>query len=220
MEPTPIRILIADDHPVVRRGLKVLLGTEPGFEVVGEASTGAEAVESAARLSPDVILMDLVMPDVGGAEATRRILASDAEARVLVLTSFGSDNRLFPALHAGALGFLLKDATGEELVGAIRRVARGQSSLSPEIARRLVREVTQEPTGEDPKEPLTPRETDVLRSLAQGRSNDEIADHLRISPATVRTHVSNILGKLGLSRRTQAVLYALRHGIVSLDEEE
>jgi NarL family two-component system response regulator LiaR len=218
VDPSPIRILIADDHPVVRRGLKVLLGTEPGFEVVGEVSTGGEAVEAAAQLDPDVILMDLVMPGVDGAEATRRILAGDSEARVLVLTSFGSDNRLFPALQAGALGFMLKDATGDELVSAIRRVAQGQSSLSPEIARRLVREVAQEPSGNGPGEPLTPRETDVLRSLAHGLSNDEIADDLGISPATVRTHVSSILGKLGLTRRTQAVLYALRHGIVTLDE--
>jgi NarL family two-component system response regulator LiaR len=220
VESTPIRILIADDHPVVRRGLKVLLGTEPGLEVVGEAATGVEAVDLASQLAPDLILMDLVMPGVDGAEATRRILAADSEARVLVLTSYGSDNRLFPALQAGALGFLLKDATGEELLGAVRRVAGGQSSLSPEIARRLVREVAQEPAGDRPESCLTPRETDVLRSLAHGRSNDEIAEDLRISSATVRTHVSSILAKLGLSRRTQAVLYALRHGLVNLSDED
>jgi len=210
----PIRVLIVDDHPVVRHGLKVLLGTDPGLEVIGEASGGKEAVEMTMLLLPDVILMDLVMPDMDGAEATRRILAGHPKARILVLTSFGSDRALFPALDAGALGFLLKDSTAEQLIRAIRQVARGQSSLSPAIARRLVRELG----GDPPREALTQRETDVLRVIARGLSNEEIAGELCISPATVRTHVSNILSKLNLARRPQAVLYALKHGIVDLND--
>ena len=216
METNPIRILITDDHPVVRHGLVVLLGTDPGLNVVGEAGSGEEAVEMAGKLRPDVVLMDLVMPGIDGAEATRRILADHPDIGILVLTSYGSDRRLFPALDAGALGFLLKDSSAEQLVRAIRQVARGQSSLSPAIARRLVREVG----GEPPREPLTQRETEVLRTMAKGFSNDGIAGELCISPAPVRTHVSNILAKLNVARRTQAVLYALKHGIAELEGDE
>ena len=170
----------------------------------------------ADRLRPDVVLMDLVMPGIDGAEATRQILAAHPEIGILVVTSYGSDRRLFPALDAGALGFLLKDSSAEQLVRAIRQVARGQSSLSPAIARRLVREVG----GEPPREPLTRREIEVLRAMAKGFSNDGIARELCISPATVRTHVSNILAKLNVARRTQAVLYALKHGIAELEGDE
>jgi NarL family two-component system response regulator LiaR len=216
VDSKPIRILIADDHPVVRHGLGVLLGTDPGLEVVGEAASGEEAVEKVPDLKPDVVLMDLVMPGIGGAEATRRIVAENPGVGILVLTSYGSDRKLFPALDAGALGFLLKDSSAEQLVRAIGQVARGQSSLSPAIARRLVREVG----GEPPREPLTQREIEVLRAMAKGFSNDGIARELCISPATVRTHVSNILAKLNVSRRTQAVLYALKHGIADLDDDE
>jgi len=215
VETNPIRILIVDDHPVVRHGLNVLLGTDPGLEVVGDASGGDEAIELARRLEPDVVLMDLVMPGTDGAEATRQILAERPDTGILVLTSYGSDRKLFPALDAGALGFLLKDSTAEQLVRAIRQVARGQSSLSPAIARRLVREVG----SDQPTESLTDRETDVLRAIARGFSNEEIGKELCISPATVRTHVSNILAKLNLARRTQAALYALKHGIAELEEE-
>jgi NarL family two-component system response regulator LiaR len=215
-----IRILIVDDHPVVRHGLKVLLGTDGGLDVVGEASSGTAAVEMFEDLEPDVVLMDLVMPGMDGVETTRRILAADPEARVLVLTSFGSDRKLFPALDAGALGFLLKDSSAEQLIQAIRQVSRGQSSLSPAIARRLVREVTHDVASDAPREPLTEREIEVLRSIAHGLSNEEIATELNISPATVRTHVSNILGKLNLARRTQAMLYALRHGIAVLERDD
>ena len=218
METKPIKILIADDHPVVRQGLKFLLDTEPGFEVVGEASNGEQAVELTRDLGPDVILMDLVMPEVDGVEATRRILQRCSEAtRVLVLTNYSSDEKLFPALDAGALGFLLKDSTADELVQAIRQVSRGLSSLSPGIARRLVGEVSHE--SGVPGEPLTRREREILRVMAHGHSNDDIAKELCISPATVRTHITHILAKLNVTRRTQAILYALRHGIASLDDE-
>ena len=218
MLPKPIRVLIADDHPVVRQGLKFLLGTEPGFEVVGEASNGEHAVELAQNLGPDVILMDLVMPEVGGVEATRRILERCSEnTRVLVLTNYSSDEKLFPALDAGALGFLLKDSTADELVQAIRQVARGLSALSPGIARRLVGEFSHEPG--EPQEPLTHREREILRVMARGHSNDEIAEELCVSPATVRTHITHILAKLNVTRRTQAILYALKHGIASLDDK-
>jgi len=216
----PIKILIVDDHPVVRHGLKVLLETDSGLEVVGEASNGIDAVAAFERLSPDVVLMDLVMPGMDGAEATRQILERHADAHILVLTSFGSDRQLFPALDAGALGFLLKDSTAGQLVRAIRQVARGQSSLSPAIARRLVREVAGETGNSASKDSLTAREIDVLRVIARGHSNEEIAEVLCISPATVRTHVSRILAKLNLNRRTQAVLYALKHGIADLPGDE
>jgi len=219
MQSTPIRILIVDDHLVVRHGLKVLLGTDPGLEVVGEAANGRKAIERVEQLRPDVVLMDLVMPEMDGVEATRRILARVPGTRILVLTSYGADRKLFPALDAGVLGFLLKDSTAEQLVRAIRQVSRGLSSLSPSIARRLVREVSNSGTGDMPSEPLTERETEVLRAVAHGLSNDEIGDRLCISPATVRTHITNIFAKLKLTRRTQAVLFALRHGIAELEDE-
>lgn len=220
MASDPIRVVIADDHPVVRRGLKVLLDTQPDLTVVGEASNGREAVTVAEQVEHDVILMDLVMPEMDGVEATRRILEEHPPTRVLVLTNYGNDQRLFPALDAGALGFLLKDSTGAELVQAIRQVAQGLSALSPPIARRLVTEVSHEKAGGDPDEPLTPRETEVLRSMAHGHSNEALADKLCISPATVRTHISHILAKLNLASRTQAVLYALKHRIASLDDDD
>jgi NarL family two-component system response regulator LiaR len=213
-----IRILIVDDHPVVRHGLNVLLGTNPELEVVAEASNGNEAVAAVARHAPDVVLMDLMMPEMDGVEAIRRILDNHPETRILVLTSYGADRKLFPALDAGATGFLLKDSTPEQLVRAIHQVARGQSSLSPAIARRLVREVSGEAGSDTPAELLTDRETQVLRWIAHGLSNEEIADKLCISCATVRSHVSNLFAKLNLTRRTQAMLYAFRYGIVDLDE--
>ena len=187
--------------------------------MVGEAANGQEAIRLAADLGHDVILMDLVMPDVDGVEATRRILERYPKTRVLVLTSYGSDEKLFPALDAGALGFLLKDATGDELVDAIRQVARGLSSLSPPIARRLVNSVSHH-TFEKQPDHLTERETEILRVLAHGHSNEEIGELLHISPATVRTHLTQIFAKLGLTRRTQAMLYALKHGIAELEDDE
>lgn len=218
MTTAAIRVLLVDDHHVVRKGLCALLTTEADIEVVGEAATGAEAVHEADRLRPDVVVMDLVMPGMDGVEATTEILARHPSAKVLVLTSFGTDARLFPAVKAGALGYLLKDTSPEDLVKAIRQAAQGQSSLNPAIARRLLRELAGAPETATPVEPLTARETEVLRHLAHGCSNDDIASLLDVSEPTVRTHVSNVLAKLNLRNRTQAALYALRSGIASLDD--
>jgi NarL family two-component system response regulator LiaR len=216
----PIRVLVADDHAIVRKGICALLATESGIEVIGEAQNGREAVAEAQRLRPDVILMDLVMPGMDGLEATHSIRTNQPEVRILVLTSFASDDKVFPAIRAGALGYLLKDSGPDELVQAIQQVYRGESSLHPTIARRLLRELA------EPAEPgpevvsLTGRETEVLHMVARGWSNRQIAERLAISEATVRTHVSNILAKLNLSSRTQAALYALREGLVPLDDAE
>ena len=218
MNEGTIRVLIVDDHSVVRRGLSALLATEPGIEVAGEAADGREAVERAVELRPDVVVMDLVLPEFDGVEAIRRIRSHLPEIRVLVLTSFGSDEMLFPALKAGALGYLLKDASPEELVRAIRATAKGLSSLNQTVARRLLAELSGDGVGRPGREILTRRETEVLCSLARGLSNDGIAGALHISEATVRTHVSNILFKLGLDNRTQAALYALREGLTTLDD--
>ena len=214
----PIRVLIADDHAIVRKGIRALLATEADIEVVGEAADGKEAVEKAERLHPDVILMDLVMPGMDGIEATRHITIRQPETRILVLTSFAEDEKVFPALKAGALGYLLKDAGPEELVRAIRQVYCGESSLHPAIARKVLQELSRPPEQPPTPEPLTERELEVLRLIAKGKSNREIAEELVISEATVRTHVSNILGKLQLASRTQAALYALREGIAELSE--
>ena len=213
-----IRVLVADDHAIVRKGIRALLATEADIEVVGEAADGKEAVEKAERLRPDVVLMDLVMPEMDGIEATRRITTRQPETRILVLTSFAEDEKVFPALKAGALGYLLKDAGPEELVRAIRQVYCGESSLHPAIARKVLQELSRPPERPPTPEPLTERELEVLRLIARGKSNREIAAELVISEATVRTHVSNILGKLQLTSRTQAALYALREGIAELSE--
>lgn len=214
----PIRVLIADDHTIVRKGISALLATEPDIQVVGEARDGVEALALAQSLNPDVVLMDLVMPRLDGIEATRQIALKQPGARILVLTSFAADDKVFPAIKAGALGYLLKDSDPEMLVEAIRRVYNGESSLEPSIARKVLIELAQPPrTGLTP-EPLTARELDVLRFVAQGKNNKEIAGALFITDTTVRTHVSNILGKLHLASRTQAALYALREGITSLED--
>ena len=218
MSKDSIRILIVDDHSVVRRGLNALLATEPGIEVAGEAADGREAVNRAVELRPDVVIMDLVLPEIDGVEAIRQIRSRLPESRILVLTSFGSDEMLFPALKAGALGYLLKDASPDELVQAIRATAKGLSSLNRTVARRLLAELSREGRTRPGRETLTRRETEVLCSLARGLSNDGIAGELHISEATVRTHVSNILFKLGLDNRTQAALYALKEGLATLDD--
>ncbi|HTZ50600.1 MAG TPA: response regulator transcription factor [Spirochaetia bacterium] len=215
-----IRILIADDHAIVRKGLKALLATEKDMTVAGEAENGAEAVDKAAELEPDVILMDIVMPEMDGIEATRRITARRPEARVLVLTSFAADDKVFPAVKAGALGYLLKDSSPEQLLEAIRQVHRGEPSLEPSIARKVLQELSNPggAAGKPTTDPLTERELDVLRLIAQGLSNKEIASKIFVAEWTVRSHVSNILGKLHLASRTQAALYALRSGLASLDD--
>jgi two-component system, NarL family, response regulator LiaR len=216
---TPIRVVIADDHAIVRSGIRALLATESGIEVVGEAADGHEALAAAEQLQPHVILMDLVMPELDGIAAIRQITASQSEVRILVLTSFAGDQQVFPAIKAGALGYLLKDTGPEDLVRAIRQVHRGESSLHPQIARKVLREITR-PTQRPPTpEPLTEREVAVVRLVARGLSNGQIAEQLQISEPTVRTHMSNILSKLHLATRIQAALYALRQGLASLDED-
>ncbi len=214
-----IGVLIVDDHPVVRRGLRTLLASEPGVEPVGEAVDGVEAVLKARALQPDVILLDMVMPRKNGLEAIKEIKQENPEARILVLTSFAEDEKVFPAMKAGALGYLLKDSSPEELLEAIRNVYQGQSSLHPTIARKLINELNR-PSDLPPTEtPLTEREVEVLKLVAQGLSNQEIADGLVLSEWTVRTHVRNILDKLHLANRTQAALYALKEGLAHLDDE-
>jgi NarL family two-component system response regulator LiaR len=216
-EPT-IRVLIVDDHTIVRKGTRALLAEVDDIEVVGEAGDGQEAVDLADLVQPDVILMDLVMPRVDGIEATRQITARQPEARILALTSFAADDKVFPAIKAGALGYLLKDSDPEDLLRAIRQVHRGEPSLHPSIARKVMQELNRTSKGPPTPDPLTPREVEVLGSVAKGLSNQEIADGLFVSEATVRTHMSNILSKLHLANRVQAALYALREGIASLEE--
>jgi two-component system, NarL family, response regulator LiaR len=212
-----IRILIADDHAIVREGLRSLLATEPGMALVGEGRDGTEAVELARSLRPDVILLDMAMPRLDGLGAIAEIKLENPEARILILTSFAEDEKVFPAIKAGALGYLLKDSSPQELLQAIRSVHRGESSLHPTIARKLIRELTQPATLPPTADPLTEREVEVLRLVAQGLTNDEIAQSLYLSERTVRTHVSHILDKLHLANRTQAALYALREGLANLD---
>jgi NarL family two-component system response regulator LiaR len=216
----PIRVLITDDHAIVRKGIRALLATEPDIEVAGEAGDGQDAIAKAHGLRPDVILMDLVMPGTDGLEAIRHIANHQPEIRILVLTSFDGDDKVFPAIEAGALGYLLKDSGPEELVKAIHQVCRGESSLHPSIARKLLRELASSQDRRSARDLLTKRELDVLRLVAQGHSNREIADRLIISEATVRTHVSKILAKVGLSNRTQAALYALKQGLTSLHDAD
>jgi NarL family two-component system response regulator LiaR len=213
-----IRVLIVDDHVFVRKGIQALLATEEDIEVVGEAQDGQEALERIENLHPDVILLDLLMPKLDGIEVTRRVVAEEPKARILVLTSFVADDKVFPAIKAGALGYLLKDSEPEDLIRAIRQVYAGESSLSPLIARKVLQEISQPPDRDLTEEPLTEREVEVLLHIAKGKSNREIADELVLSEATVRTHVSNILGKLRLASRTQAALYALRKGLAPLNE--
>jgi NarL family two-component system response regulator LiaR len=210
-----IRVLIADDYPLVRDSLRALIETEPGMEVVGEAADGIEAALNARSLQPDVILLDLVMPRQDGIAAIAEIKRENAEARILVLTSFAEDEKVFPAIKAGALGYLLKDSSPQQLLEAIRDVYQGQSSLHPTIARRLINELQRPPDLPPTKEPLSGREMEILRLVARGLTNQEIAEELVISERTVRTHVSHILEKLHLANRTQAALYAHREGLAN-----
>jgi NarL family two-component system response regulator LiaR len=213
----PLRILITDDHAIVREGLRTLIGTEPGMQVVGEAVDGVEAVQKACDLKPDVILLDIVMPRMNGLEAIHEIKRKCPDTHILVLTSFSDDEMVFPAIKAGAIGYLLKNTTPEILLQAIRDVHQGKPSMSSDIATKLMLEL-QRPSALPPtEEPLTEREMDVLRLVAQGLTNQEIAESLVIGVGTVRTHVSNILAKLHLANRTQAALYALRGGLTPPD---
>jgi len=207
----PIRILLADDHPVVRDGLAAMLSTQPDFAVVGEAGTGAEAVELAARLRPDVVLMDLEMPDLDGIEAIRRLRATDLPViQVVVLTAFDTDERILGALQAGAQGYLLKGAPRVEIFAAIRTVSAGGALIPPVVASKLLRQVR---AAEHP-DALTAREKEVLGLVAAGLANQEIAARLSISERTVKFHVSSVLGKLGAKNRTQAVRLARERGLI------
>jgi DNA-binding NarL/FixJ family response regulator len=211
-----IRILIADDHSVVRQGLHMFLSLDPELEIVGEATNGLEAVNQARKLRPDVVLMDLIMPQMDGITATEIIRHELPDVEVIALTSVLEDAAVVGAVKAGAIGYLLKDTQANELCRAIKAAANGQVQLSPQAAARLMHEVR---TPENPQA-LTDRETDVLSLLANGKANKEIALHLHISETTVKTHVSNILTKLGVPSRTQAALYAVRIGLASLPPME
>lgn len=213
-----IRVLTADDHAVVREGLRALIDTEPGMVLVGEAADGAEAVRKARGLDPDVVLLDLVMPKKSGIDAIGDIKQAAPSARILVLTSFAEDDKVFPAIKAGAHGYLLKDTSPDELLRAIRDVHRGEPSMHPTIARKLMLELQRSSDLPPTQEPLTEREAEVLSLVAQGLTNQDIADRLFVSERTVRTHVSNVLSKLHLANRTQAALYALRKGLATLGE--
>jgi two-component system, NarL family, response regulator LiaR len=218
MDQKTIRVLVVDDHAIIRKGIQALLAEAADIDVVGEASDGEEAVAQADALSPDVILMDLVMPGMDGIEATRRIMAGEAGPRILVLTSFAGDDKVFPAIKAGALGYLLKDSEPADLLEAIQQVHRGEPSLTPSIAQKVLKELRRPSARPPTPDPLTDREMEVLGLVARGLSNPEISQRLVITEATVRTHVSNILSKLHLANRVQATLYALQEGLTSLDD--
>jgi NarL family two-component system response regulator LiaR len=212
-----LRILVADDHEVVREGLAAIIAVQPDMELAGQACDGVEAVELARALGPTVILLDLVMPRQDGLAAIQAIKRADPQARILVLTSFADDERVFPAIKAGALGYLLKDAPRDRLLGAIRDVAEGRASLHPEFALKVMRELKEpaEPPAE--RVTLTDREVETLRLIARGMTNEEIAAALFIHERTVAKYVSSILDKLHLANRTQAALYALREGLADLE---
>ncbi|AIA06358.1 response regulator transcription factor [Streptomyces noursei] len=217
---TTARVVVADDQTVVREGIVMLLGLLPGIEVVGSAADGDEAVRMVAELGPDVVLMDLRMPRCDGVEATRRIRTDHPGTQVVVLTTYADDDSLFPALQAGARGYLTKDADGDEIVRAIDDVLSGEAGLSPKIQRRLLERIA-EPAPSRPSPPdeppdgLTAREVDVLRLVAGGQTNPEIARTLHVSTATVKTHINNLFAKAGLRDRAQAIHYAYRHGLAN-----
>lgn len=207
------RVLLVDDHATMRMGFRTILEAS-GIQVAGEAATGRQAVAAAQEIAPDVVLMDVQMPDMDGIEATRRILSQDRRPRILIVTTFDRDDYLFAALDAGASGFLLKNAGPEELVAAVRVVASGDALLAPEVTRRVIERHTRPATAASAPDPgLTDREREVLRLLAEALSNAEIAERLFIGEATVKTHVSNVLQKLGARDRVAAVVYAHRHGL-------
>jgi len=215
MSADPIEVLVVDDQAMIRAGFRMLLADEPDIQVVGEAANGNDAVSQAARLGPDVILMDIRMPQLDGLQATRRILARDAVARVLILTTFSNDDYVYQALRAGASGFVLKDDPPEQLVAAVRTVAEGHALLSPAVTRQVIRRFTGSDRRERPPEldQLTSRELEVFRLVTDGLSNAEIGHQLFISDATVKTHVTRLLQKLGLRDRAQAIVLAYRAGV-------
>lgn len=221
MTQPPIQVLIVDDHGIVRKGTRALLDRIPDFVVVGEARNGKEAVAQAKALQPDVILMDLMMPEMDGIEAIGLITASQPDSRILALTSFAADDKLFPAIKAGALGYMLKDADPEELIRAIHQVHRGEPSLNPSMARKVLQELGRPQTAPPSPgpDPLTERELEVLQLVAKGLTNQQMADQLSVAEVTIRTHVSNILSKLHLANRVQATLYALREGLSTLEND-
>jgi DNA-binding NarL/FixJ family response regulator len=214
-----IRVLVADDQSLVRGGFRMLLAGEPDMEIVAEASNGLEAVEKAARFHPTVVLMDIRMPELDGLEATRRILAADGEARILILTTFDLDEYVYEALRSGASGFVLKDEPPEQLLAAIRTVAAGDGLLSPSVTKRVIKQFARTQSSTPPKEfdELTSREQEVFRLIANGLSNAEIGQELFISDTTVKTHITHILQKLGLRDRVQAVVLAHQTGLFETD---
>jgi NarL family two-component system response regulator LiaR len=218
----PIRVLLVDDHAVVRKGLRALFDREPGIEVVGEGESGERAVELYGRVRPDVVLMDLEMPGIGGTEATRLISEAHPEARIVILTSHAAEEDVFPALKAGASGYLLKHSAPDDVLRAIRQAHEGETVLHPAIARMVLQDLRRppRPKQQPTTDPLSERELEVLRLIARGMSNQEIADTLVVGEATVRSHVSAVLRKLQLASRTQAALYALREGLASLDDAD
>ncbi|MBV7327079.1 response regulator transcription factor [Chloroflexi bacterium TSY] len=212
-----ISVLIVDDHPIVRQGMQMLLDVQEGIEVIGMVENGTASVQFVAETPPDVVLMDINMPGVSGIEATRKIRNLSPHTQVIILTSHHEDSMVFPAIKAGALSYLLKSASPEEVVDAIRAAALGEARLHPRIAKKLMSEVA----GTRPSmETLTERELEVLKEIAQGRDNRTIAGNLIVSEKTVKTHVSNILSKLHLADRTQAAIYALREGVVPLESSD
>ncbi|MBJ6640721.1 response regulator transcription factor [Streptomyces sp. DHE7-1] len=218
-ERKPARVVVADDQTVVREGIVMLLGLLPGLEVVGSAGDGEEAVRLVAELAPDVVLMDLRMPRCDGVEATRRIRSEYPGTQVVVLTTFGDDESLFPALHAGARGYLTKDAGGDEIVRAVQSVLSGEAGLAPSVQRRLLERLSEPapapvPVATEAPDGLTAREAEVLVLIAEGLSNQEIARRLHVSTATVKTHINNLFAKTGLKDRAQAVRYAYAKGLV------
>jgi NarL family two-component system response regulator LiaR len=219
-ETTPIRVLIADDHAVVREGLRSFITLEPDIVVVGEAADGIEVVEKAGALDPDIILLDIIMPRRNGLEALRQLNYQGCPARVIVLTSFAENDQIFPAIKAGSMGYLLKDSAPDQLVQAIRDVYHGQTSLHPTIAAKLVEEIKRESDLPPTVDPLTEREVEILKLVATGLTNQQIAEKMDISERTVGGHISNILDKLHLANRTQAALYALREGLATLSGDD
>ncbi len=210
-----LKIIIADDHPVVRRGLTLTIDAEKDMLVAGEAQNGAEVLALLKQHKPDVVLMDLQMPEMNGVEALKRIRAEYPDLPVLILTSFGDDAHVYPALRAGASGFLLKEMSGDDLVAAIRGAAQGKPQLHPDIAKRLM---ARAPMPDDPFESLTERERGILKLLAKGKSNKEIAGELSLTEMTVKGYVSDLFAKLGVNDRTQAALMAVRYGLVMVEE--